>query len=173
MRLLFVEYEPTWEWKFIKEVFHRDKLVGPRGFRTFLRSADPKVRQTNELYVPTLSPPAERVLPTRRDPIERHAGLGVSPRFCEMTEEFVDKMGGGLVVLAGPRFGPGQLSLTPLGDMLPVKVDPNLHIRDRRDFTLVRRGPGRGLRFHADRGVPARRTRRPGPTSARFPGTNR
>jgi hypothetical protein len=41
LRLMFVEYEPTWEWRFIKEVFHRDKLVGQRGFRTYLRSADP------------------------------------------------------------------------------------------------------------------------------------
>ena len=44
LRLMYVEYEPTWEWRFIKEVFHRDPLVGMRGFRTFLRSADPKVR---------------------------------------------------------------------------------------------------------------------------------
>lgn len=42
LRLMFVEYEPTWEWRFIKEVFHRDKLVGMRGFRTYSRSADPK-----------------------------------------------------------------------------------------------------------------------------------
>ena len=31
LRLLYVEYEPTWEWRFIKEVFHRDKLVGMQG----------------------------------------------------------------------------------------------------------------------------------------------
>ena len=31
----------------------------------------------------------------------------LSTRFCEMTKEFVGKFGGGLVVLAGPRFGPG------------------------------------------------------------------
>ncbi len=54
-RLLFVEYEPTWEWRFVKEVFHRDKLIGTRGFRTFLRSADPRVRQTNALFVPALA----------------------------------------------------------------------------------------------------------------------
>ncbi len=57
LRLLFVEYEPTWEWRFIKEVFHRDKLVGMKGFRTFLRSSDPRVRQTNELFLPTMTPP--------------------------------------------------------------------------------------------------------------------
>ena len=40
LKVLFVEYEPTWEWRFVKEVFYRDKLVGREGFRTFLRSAD-------------------------------------------------------------------------------------------------------------------------------------
>ena len=25
LRLMYVAYEPTWEWRFIKEVFHRDK----------------------------------------------------------------------------------------------------------------------------------------------------
>ena len=45
---MFVEYEPTWEWRFIKEVFHRDPLVGMKGFRTFLYSSDPQVREKNE-----------------------------------------------------------------------------------------------------------------------------
>ncbi len=56
LRLMYVENEPSWEWRFVKEVFHRDKLVGLRGFRTFLNSADPKVRQTNELFLPNLTP---------------------------------------------------------------------------------------------------------------------
>ena len=73
LRLMFVEYEPTWEWRFIKEVFHRDKLVGMRGFRTFLRSADPKVRTTNELFLPHADAAAERVFCQRRDLPGRHA----------------------------------------------------------------------------------------------------
>ena len=55
-----------------------------------------------------------------------------------MVEEFVDKLGGGLVVVSGPRFGPGQLAQTRLADMLPVKVDPSLRIRDRQPFALRR-----------------------------------
>ena len=44
LNLFFVEHEPTWEWRFVKEVFHRDPLIGHEGFRTFLRSADFKVK---------------------------------------------------------------------------------------------------------------------------------
>ena len=60
----------------------------------------------------------------------------LSPRFCEMTEEFVGKFGGGLVVIAGPRFGPGQLADTPLAKLLPVKVDPAARPYDRQPFRL-------------------------------------
>ncbi len=138
LRLLFVEYEPTWEWRFIKEVFHRDRLVGTKGFRTFLRSADPKVRQSGELFVPTLTPPRSEFFAHDVILIGDMPATALSPRFCQMVEEFVDKLGGGLVVVSGPRFGPGQLASTPLADLLPVKVDPALRIRDRQPFLLVR-----------------------------------
>ncbi len=136
LRLLFVEYEPTWEWRFIKEVFHRDKLVGMQGFRTFLRSADPRVRESNPLFETTMS--------ARRSEFFGHDVIflgdmpasALSPQFCRLTKEFVGEFGGGLVILAGPRFGPGQLVDTPLEDLLPVRVDPRQRIRDRRQFRL-------------------------------------
>lgn len=136
MRLLFVEYEPTWEWRFVKEVFHRDELVGLRGFRTFLRSSDPIVRENNELFVQNLTLPRAEFF--EHDVIflgDMPADV-LSTRFCEMTKEFVSEFGGGLVVIAGPRFGPGQLAKTPLADMLPVFVDPDARIRDEREFQL-------------------------------------
>ncbi len=138
MRLLFVEYEPTWEWRFVKEVFHRDELVGMRGFRTFLRSSDPVVRENNELFMPNLT--LQRSEFFENDVIflgDMPADV-LSTRFCEMTKQFVSEFGGGLVVIAGPRFGPGQLAKTPLADMLPVFVDPDARPRDEREFRLQR-----------------------------------
>jgi hypothetical protein len=124
LHLTFVDYEPNWEWRFIKEVFHRDKLVGMRGFRTFLRSADPKVRQTNELFLPSLTPPRAEFFVNDVLFLGDMPGTSLSSRFCEMVKEFVDKFGGGLVILAGPGFGPGELAQTPLVDLLPVRVIP-------------------------------------------------
>lgn len=136
LRLMFVEYEPTWEWRFIKEVFHRDQLVGQRGFRTFLRSADPKVKEGSDLFLSTLTPKrsdffANDVIFLGDMPAET-----LSNRFCELTKEFVSKFGGGLVVIAGPRFGPSQLARTPLADLLPVVVDSTARLRDDKDYTL-------------------------------------
>jgi hypothetical protein len=136
LRLMFVEFEPTWEWRFIKEVFHRDKLVGQRGFRTFLRSADPAVRRSNELFLPTLTPKRSEFFANDVIFLGDMPGSAVGPRFSEMTREFVGKFGGGLVVVAGPRFGPGQLADTPLADMLPVVVDPAGRVREDKTFAL-------------------------------------
>ncbi|MBI1903586.1 MAG: hypothetical protein HYS13_20990 [Planctomycetia bacterium] len=134
LRLLFVEYEPTWEWRFVKEVFHRDKLVGMRGFRTFLRSADPKVRRENELFVTTLTPKRSDFFANDVIFLGDMPSAALGARFAEQVREFVGKFGGGLVVIAGPRFGPGQLAGTPLVDMLPVVVDPGLKLKDDRPF---------------------------------------
>lgn len=134
LRLLFVEYEPTWEWRFIKEVFHRDKLVGMEGFRTFLRSADPRVRQTNDMFLPTMSPSRSEFFENDVIFLGDVPSTALSPRFCEMTDEFVRNFGGGLVVLAGPRFGLAQLAQTPLANLLPVKIDPAGRIADQEPF---------------------------------------
>lgn len=137
LRLMFVEYEPTWEWRFVKEVFHRDKLVGTRGFRTFIRSADPIVRETNELFLPSLTLPRSQFFENDVIFLGDMPASALTSRFCEMTKEFVSQFGGGLVVMAGPRFGPGQLAETALADMLPVVVDPDAKRRDDKEFRLA------------------------------------
>ena len=136
MRLLFVEHEPTWEWRFIKEVFHRDQLVGLRGFRTFLRSSDPIVREQNELFVNTLTLPRREFFKYDVVFLGDMPASTLRTRFCEMLREFVGQFGGGLVVIAGPGFGPSQLAQTPLADMLPVILDPEARLRDQREFRL-------------------------------------
>jgi hypothetical protein len=136
LRLMFVECDPTWEWRFIKEVFYRDKLVGTRGFRTFLRSADPKVRTSNELFLPTLTPQRSEFFANDVLFIGDMPAGTLSTRFCELVKEFVSKFGGGLVVIGGPRYGPGQLASTPLADMLPVVVESGAKLQDQREFVL-------------------------------------
>jgi hypothetical protein len=131
LRLFCVEYEPTWEWRFIKEVFHRDPLVGERGFRTFLRSSDPKVRKEKSLFVPSLTPQRSEFFANDVIFLGDMPAETLNQRFCELVKEFVGKFGGGLVVVSGPRFGPGQLASTPLAEMLPVTVDADARRMDR------------------------------------------
>lgn len=136
LRLMYVEYEPTWEWRFIKEVFHRDPLVGMKGFRTFLRSSDPKVRTTNPLFLPSLTPKRSDFLANDVIFLGDMPSTALGERFCDLASEFVTQFGGGLVIIAGPRFGPGQLENTKLADILPVVVDSSAHMRDDKPFHM-------------------------------------
>ncbi|HUT13497.1 MAG TPA: hypothetical protein VMY42_23620 [Thermoguttaceae bacterium] len=142
LRLLFVEYEPTWEWRFIKEVFHRDKLVGMEGFRTFLRESDPRVKHSNPMFLPTMTLPRSEFFANDVIFLGDLPATALSPGFCQMTEEFVREFGGGLVILSGPKFGPAQLIGTELEKMLPVKFDPragfsaHARVEERQPFRL-------------------------------------
>jgi len=136
MRLLYVAYEPNWEWRFIKEVFHRDRLVGMRGFRTFLHASDPDVRRSNPLFVPQIDMPRSEFFANDVIFLGDIPAVGLSTRFCEMVKEFVGTFGGGLVIIAGPVYGPGQLAGTPLADMLPVTADPRARRNDEGEFRM-------------------------------------
>ncbi len=136
LRLMYVAYEPSWEWRFVKEVFHRDKLIGIQGFRTYLASSDPQVRESNVLFLPTLTPKRSEFFASDVLFLDDMPRTAINDRFCDMVREFVGQFGGGLVVIAGPRFGPAELCGTPLADMLPVILDPDARIRDDRPFRL-------------------------------------
>ena len=140
LRVSYVEYEPNWEWRQIKEVFGRDKLVGRDGFRTYLASAAANVRSENALFSDALAlPPSEfyanDVLFVGDVPDEL-----LTSEFCAQMEEFVSRLGGGLVVIAGPRFGPAQLANTSLAKMLPVICGSESQLRDKNTFALQRTG---------------------------------
>jgi hypothetical protein len=131
---MYVAYEPTWEWRFVKEVFHRDKLVGLSGFRTFLSSSDPRVREANSLFLPTLTPKRSDFFATDVLFLDDMPRVSLSDRFFELTQQYVSELGGGLVVIAGPRFGPRELYQSPLADMLPVIIDPNAELHAAPEY---------------------------------------
>jgi hypothetical protein len=147
LRLLYVAYEPTWEWRFVKEVFQRDRLVGLQGFRTYLASADGRVRQTDDLFLTELTTERREFFASDVLFLGDVPSDLLTDEFCELVEEFVGKFGGGLVVMAGPRFGPRELAETPLADMLPVIVDAKSRLQDRREFPLQRTAESSLYRF--------------------------
>ena len=138
LRLMYVSHEPTWEWRFIKEVFHRDSLVGLRGFRTFLSSSDPDVRESNELFLSTMTPSRNEFFANDVIFLEDMPRESLTPRFCSMLEQFVSELGGGLVVMVGPRFGGGALKGTGIDRMLPVVLDDDIPIKDSAEFAVQR-----------------------------------
>lgn len=147
LRLMYVANEPNWEWRFIKEVFHRDKLVGMDGFRTFLASSDPRVRESNVLFIPTLTPKRSDFFANDVIFLADMPRQSLNDRFCSMVKEYVGNLGGGLVVIAGPEHGLKDLVGTPIADMLPVVIDPQAEIRTAPQYPEFRPR----LTAHADR----------------------
>ena len=100
----------------------------------------------------------------------------LNDRFCELAREFVTQFGGGLVVIAGPRFGPGQLADTKLADILPVVVDPSARCAIDRPFHMQLSLDSLRYKFmqlgeaRFDR---TKRVARPGTTWANCPGISR
>jgi hypothetical protein len=147
LRLLYVAFEPSWEWRFVKEVFHRDPLVGMRGFRTFLQSSHPLVRENNALFVPTHELPRRAFFANDVIFLEDMPRDMLTARFTDLMREFVGRFGGGLVVIAGPRFGPGQLADTPLAEMLPVVISRSSPLADQTPFRLQITAAGERAEF--------------------------
>ena len=130
LKLLFVENEPTWEWRFVKEVFYRHPMIGREGFRTYLDSADFMVRRGSDIFLETLVRSREEFFGYDIIFLSDVPSKMLSQHFQEMLREYVSKFGGGVVVLAGPRYGPTELGDTKIGDMLPVVVGQAPRRRD-------------------------------------------
>ena len=120
------------------------------GFRTFLRSADPRVRQTNELFLPTMTPPRSEFFANDVIFLGDMPASALSPRFCEMVKEFVGDFGGGLVILAGPAvraraIGRHAAGRHAAGGRRSARRDSTTGSRSRLQLTP----DGRAVRLHA------------------------
>ena len=124
-RILYFEGEPRFEMKFIRRAVADDKNLLAVALQ---RTADNK-------YMRLDGEPDEVVggFPKTRDELFRYRGLilgsveagAFSGDQLQMIADFVDRRGGGLLMLGGPRsFGEGGYGGTPVADALPLQIDP-------------------------------------------------
>jgi len=119
IRVLYVEGEPRWEYRFLKNLLLRDKTMEinrimltrdaadlPRGKADgrFPESKD-ELFKYDVLILGDL--PAERFFPSELKNIEA----------------FAAENGGAVVVVCGPLFNPDSYAGTPIGEMLPVRAE--------------------------------------------------
>jgi uncharacterized membrane protein len=125
-RILYVEGEPRWEYKFIRRAVDDDQIVQ---IVSMLRTTE------NKIYRQGISDPAELAdgFPTRREDLFRYQGIIVgsveagyfTPAQQDLMREFVDRRGGGLLWLGGhSSLADGVWGGSNLVDLLPV-VLPN------------------------------------------------
>ncbi|MFO0904904.1 MAG: hypothetical protein U0939_18000 [Pirellulales bacterium] len=128
LRVLLVQSAPSYEYRYLKTLLQRQRQQGGERERavmlaTVLQEADPEYAAGDETAASGF--PASREALFGYDVVI----LGdADPRLLgaaalENLAAFVRERGGGLIVLAGPRFMPLAYRGTPLADLLPIEID--------------------------------------------------
>ena len=137
-RILYVEGEPRWEYKFIRRAEDDDKIVQ---VASMLRTTE------NKIYRQGISDPTELAngFPVRPEDLFKYQGIILgsveagyfTPLQQELLREFVDRRGGGLLFLGG-RFalGDGGWGGSSLVDLLPTYL-PSSRSTFHRDPATV------------------------------------
>ncbi len=137
-RILYVEGEPRWEYKFIRRAEDDDKIVQ---VASMLRTTE------NKVYRQGISDPSELAngFPVRPEDLFAYQGIVLgsveagyfTPLQQELLREFVDRRGGGLLFLGG-RFalGDGGWGGSSLVDLLPTYLPNNRTTFHREPATV-------------------------------------
>jgi uncharacterized membrane protein len=151
-RILYFEGEPRWEMKFLNRAVADDKGLLTVSLQ---RTADNK-------YMRLKGEPEEVAggFPKTREELFRYRGLilgsveagAFSGDQLQMIADFVDRRGGGLLMLGGARsFGEGGYGGTPVADALPLLIDPRTRASDptKLEITRLKVAPTRPGQTHA------------------------
>src|ERR1700722_9097309 len=123
-RILYVEGEPRWEFKFIRQAEEDDRFVQ---IASMVRTSE------NKIYRQGIADPKELAagFPVRAEDLFAYQGLIIgsveagyfTPGQQELIREFVDRRGGGLLLLGGQfSLADGGWNATNLTDLFPTTL---------------------------------------------------
>jgi uncharacterized membrane protein len=143
-RILYLEGEPRWEFKFIRRALEEDRSIN---LVTLLRTTQ------NKIYRQGINTPNELEggFPSTLDELFAFEGIIIgnveagyfSPAQVELLQEFVDRRGGGLLFLGGrTTLAEGGYGASPLVELLPVNPGERrtTFVRDRATVELTAAG---------------------------------
>jgi len=150
-KILYFEGEPRFEMKFIRRAIADDQNLQ---LVVLQRTADNKflrlgVDGPDELF---------GGFPKTREELFSYRGIilgsveagAFSGDQLQMIAEFVDRRGGGLLMLGGARaFGEGGYGGTPVADALPLVIDPRTRASEPADLARMLLTPTRAGQGHA------------------------
>jgi uncharacterized membrane protein len=142
-RILYIEGEPRWEYKFIRRALDDDKSIE---IASMLRTTQ------NKIYRQGIGDPKELEdgFPAKAEDLFAYQGLiigSVEASYFtaaqqELIREFVNRRGGGVLFLGGrATLAEGGYAASPLAELLPVKLlDKGTWHRDQVGFELTSNG---------------------------------
>jgi uncharacterized membrane protein len=123
-RILYIEGEPRWEYKFIRQAEEDDRMVQ---IVSMVRTSE------NKIYRQGIADPKELAtgFPSRPEDLFAYQGLIIgsveagyfTPAQQELIREFVDRRGGGLLLLGGQfAMADGGWNASKLTDLMPTTL---------------------------------------------------
>ncbi len=149
-RILYFEGEPRWEFKYLNRAVTDDKNLLNVSLQ---RTADNKymrLRGEEDEIVGGFPKTREELFKFRGLILGSvEAGLFTGDQL-QMIADFVDRRGGGLLVLGGPRsLGEGGFGGTPVADALPLLIDPRTRASEPGPMVRLKVTPTRAGQTHA------------------------
>jgi uncharacterized membrane protein len=153
-KVLYFEGEPRFEMRFLRRAVADDKNLEAIALQ---RTADNKYMR---LFVNEPDDPNELAngFPTSREELFKYSGLilgsveasAFTGDQLQAIAEFVDRRGGGLLMLGGARsFAEGGYGSTPLADLLPLAIDRQTKASEPTFFARLKVGPTKEGQEHA------------------------
>jgi len=156
-RILYFEGEPRFEMKFLRRAIADDKNLSVVSLQ---RTADNKFMRLGVEGAEEL----EGGFPKTREELFSYKGLilgsieaaAFTGDQLQMIADFVDRRGGGLLMLGGARsFAEGGYGGTPVADALPLAIDPRTRASDPSDLMRLQILPTRAGQTHASTQIAA------------------
>ena len=156
-RILYFEGEPRFEMKFLRRAIADDKNLSVVSLQ---RTADNKFMRLGVEGAEEL----EGGFPKTREELFSYKGLilgsieaaAFTGDQLQMIADFVDRRGGGLLMLGGARsFAEGGYGGTPVADALPLAIDPRTRASDPGDLMRLQILPTRAGQTHASTQIAA------------------
>lgn len=150
-KILYFEGEPRFEMKFIRRAVEEDKNLQVVALQ---RTADNKFMRIGVDGSDELA----GGFPRTREELFAYRALilgsieagAFSGDQLQMIADFVDRRGGGLLMIGGARsFAEGGYGGTPVADALPLVIDPGTRASEPADLARLQIGPTRAGQTHA------------------------
>lgn len=120
VKILYIEYSPRWEFKFLQPALIRDRRVEAH---FILIHGDPKLMKSGKPFLPEF-PTREELLKYDLIILGDIPASYLGPQKMEWIKEYVRDFKGGLILIAGRQNAPRTFDGTPLAELLPVEFLP-------------------------------------------------
>jgi len=120
IRVLLVEEEPRWDFQYLLTLLQRDRRIK---LKCVLMKGDTDLSSDKDSVFLDKLPDDKDTLYLNDVIIIGDVDPGdIGETRMKLINEWVDKMGGGLVFMAGPKFDPNAFQGTPLEPLMPVEI---------------------------------------------------